>query len=49
MNKRKKHVMDKAHELFIENGFQHTSIQDILAASNISKGTFYNYFSSKNH
>ncbi|MED3794067.1 MULTISPECIES: TetR/AcrR family transcriptional regulator [Niallia] len=48
MNKRKKHVMDKAHELFIENGFQHTSIQDILAASNISKGTFYNYFSSKN-
>ncbi|WP_312096282.1 TetR/AcrR family transcriptional regulator [Niallia sp.] len=48
MNKRKKHVMDKAHELFIENGFQQTSIQDILAASNISKGTFYNYFSSKN-
>jgi AcrR family transcriptional regulator len=48
MNKRKQRVMDKAHELFIENGFQQTSIQDILAASNISKGTFYNYFSSKN-
>lgn len=48
MNKRKKHVMDKAHELFIEKGFQQTSIQDILTASNISKGTFYNYFSSKN-
>ncbi|WP_400246875.1 TetR/AcrR family transcriptional regulator [Niallia sp. JL1B1071] len=48
MNKRKQHVMDKAHELFIENGFQQTSIQDILTASNISKGTFYNYFSSKN-
>ncbi|CAI9387027.1 TetR/AcrR family transcriptional regulator [Niallia sp. Sow4_A1] len=48
MNKRKQHVMQQAHELFIENGFQQTSIQDILAASNISKGTFYNYFSSKN-
>ena len=48
MNNRKKHVMDKAHELFIENGFQCTSIHEILDASGISKGTFYNYFSSKN-
>ncbi|NRG33881.1 TetR family transcriptional regulator, partial [Bacillus circulans] len=32
MNKRKKQVMDKAHELFIEKGFQQTSIQDILTA-----------------
>ncbi|MCM3764713.1 TetR/AcrR family transcriptional regulator [Neobacillus niacini] len=48
MNERKQHVLRKAHQLFIEKGFQATSIQDILEYSGISKGTFYNYFSSKN-
>ncbi|MCM3164221.1 TetR/AcrR family transcriptional regulator [Metabacillus litoralis] len=48
MNERKIRVIKKAHQLFIEKGFQATSIQDILDFSNISKGTFYNYFSSKN-
>ncbi|WP_077210793.1 TetR/AcrR family transcriptional regulator [Bacillus dakarensis] len=48
MNARKQQVIKKAHELFIEKGFQSTSIQDILEYSGIAKGTFYNYFSSKN-
>ncbi|CAG9610766.1 TetR/AcrR family transcriptional regulator [Pseudoneobacillus rhizosphaerae] len=48
MNERKQHVLKMAHQLFIEKGFQSTSIQDILDYSGISKGTFYNYFSSKN-
>jgi AcrR family transcriptional regulator len=48
MNDRKQHVLKMAHQLFIEKGFQATSIQDILDYSGISKGTFYNYFSSKN-
>ncbi|WP_147535284.1 TetR/AcrR family transcriptional regulator [Bacillus marasmi] len=48
MNDRKQHVINKSHELFIDKGFQATSIQDILDYSGISKGTFYNYFSSKN-
>jgi AcrR family transcriptional regulator len=48
MNNRKQHVIKMAHQLFIEKGFQSTSIQDILDYSGISKGTFYNYFSSKN-
>ncbi|WP_160718781.1 TetR/AcrR family transcriptional regulator [Bacillus sp. USDA818B3_A] len=48
MNDRKQHVIEKAHQLFIEKGFQATSIIDILEYSGISKGTFYNYFSSKN-
>lgn len=48
MNDRKQHVINKAHQLFVEKGFQATSIQDILDYSGISKGTFYNYFSSKN-
>lgn len=47
MNKKKRHVIDKAHELFIEQGYHATSIQDILNRSGISKGSFYNYFSSK--
>ena len=48
MNDRKQQVINKAHQLFIDKGFQATSIQDILEYSSISKGTFYNYFSSKN-
>lgn len=48
MNDRKQHVIKKAHQLFINKGFQNTSIQDILEYSGIAKGTFYNYFPSKN-
>ncbi|AXI01015.1 TetR/AcrR family transcriptional regulator [Sporosarcina sp. PTS2304] len=48
MNDRKKQVLLTAKQLFIDNGFQATSIQDILDEAHISKGTFYNYFSSKN-
>lgn len=48
MNDRKQHVIEMAHKLFIEKGFQSTTIQDILEYSGISKGTFYNYFLSKN-
>jgi AcrR family transcriptional regulator len=47
MKDRKQHVIKMAHQLFTEKGFQATSIQDILDYSGISKGTFYNYFSSK--
>lgn len=48
MKNRKQHVIKMAHQLFIDKGFQATSIQDILDYSGIAKGTFYNYFSSKN-
>lgn len=48
MKDRKRHVMLTAKELFMKNGFFATSVQDILNESGISKGTFYNYFSSKN-
>ncbi len=48
MYTRKQNVIKAAHQLFIEKGFLATSIQDILDYSGISKGTFYNYFSSKN-
>ena len=48
MNKRKRHVADVALKLFVEKGIQQTSIQEIIELAKISKGTFYNYFSSKN-
>ena len=47
MNKRKRHVADVALKLFVEKGIQQTSIQEIIESAKISKGTFYNYFSSK--
>ena len=47
MNERKRNVMNAAQRLFIEKGFQNTSIQEILDEAKISKGTFYNYFNSK--
>ena len=47
MKDRKQHVIKIAHQLFIDKGYQATSIQDILDSSGISKGTFYNYFASK--
>ncbi|MBM7713202.1 AcrR family transcriptional regulator [Bacillus thermophilus] len=48
MNARKHRVLLTAQRLFIEKGFAATSVQDILDEAHISKGTFYNYFSSKN-
>lgn len=48
MNERKKQVLLTAKRIFIEKGFAATSVQDILEESKISKGTFYNYFSTKN-
>ena len=48
MKNRKHQVLLAAQKLFIEKGFVATSVQDIITESKISKGTFYNYFSSKN-
>ena len=47
MNKKQQDILEEAHKLFIEKGYLDTSIQDILERSDISKGTFYKYFSSK--
>ncbi|RIJ67966.1 TetR/AcrR family transcriptional regulator [Rummeliibacillus sp. POC4] len=48
MNTRKRKVLDVARSLFIQKGFYETSIIDIIQEAKISKGTFYNYFTSKN-
>lgn len=48
MESRKNHVIVTAKELFQARGFNESSIKDIIQLCGISKGTFYNYFSSKN-
>lgn len=45
---RKDAIMKTAERLFLEKGYEETSIQDILNALDISKGGFYHYFDSKN-
>ncbi|MCF3943596.1 TetR/AcrR family transcriptional regulator [Oceanobacillus alkalisoli] len=46
MEKRKL-IMEKALELFAEQGFRETSVQEITERSGISKGAFYLSFKSK--
>lgn len=48
MQTKKNHVIQVAKQLFKEKGVSDYSVQDIIERSGISKGTFYNYFSSKN-
>src|SRR5690606_5922658 len=47
MNRKKQNIIEAAYSLFIQKGYISTSIQDILDEAGISKGTFYNYFTSK--
>lgn len=47
MTEKKRVIIRNALQLFIEQGVENTSLQDILETASISKGTFYNYFSSK--
>jgi len=47
MNKRKRQIIHSARQLFLDKGFNDTSIIDIISSANVSKGTFYNHFSSK--
>ena len=40
-------IVDTAESLFIEKGYDHTSLQDIIAATGLSKGAIYHHFTSK--
>lgn len=44
---KKKELLALAEKLFLEKGYEQTSIDDILKESGISKGGFYHYFKSK--
>ncbi len=38
-----------AFELFARKGFAETTVEDITEAADVGKGTFFNYFPSKDH
>ncbi len=44
---RKREILDAAQNLFFQKGYENTTIQDIIDALGIAKGTFYHYFDSK--
>jgi len=44
---RKKELIDTAERLFIARGYEQTAISDIVKEVNVSQGTFYYYFDSK--
>lgn len=47
MASKKEQILDKALHLFLEKGFDKTSISDILDSLNIARGTLYYHFESK--
>ncbi len=44
---KKRQIITEAKKIFRKKGYLLTSVADIVEASGISKGTFYNYFTSK--
>src|SRR6201998_4745684 len=38
-----------ALDLFAQKGFAETTVEDITNAADVGKGTFFNYFPSKDH
>jgi len=42
-------LFQAALDLFAEKGFAETTVEDITSAADVGKGTFFNYFPSKDH
>jgi TetR/AcrR family fatty acid metabolism transcriptional regulator len=47
INHRRNQILDAAARLFAERGFHRTTTRDIAEAADVSEGTLYNYFESK--
>ncbi len=45
--KRREEILAAARDLFYEKGYQNTTVEEIAEAAEISKGTVYLYFASK--
>lgn len=48
LEQRKAFILDRAEELFAEHGFEDTSIAQIAESCELSSGSLYNFFPSKN-
>jgi AcrR family transcriptional regulator len=46
-DERREAILDAAHTLFMERGWEAVTIADVLAAADISKGGFYHHFTAK--
>lgn len=46
-NERKQKLLQIAYTMFLNKGYDNTSIDDIISEAKIAKGTYYYYFSSK--
>ena len=44
---RKNEILDAAESLFLEKGYEHTTINDILHLSGMAKGSLYYHYNSK--
>src|SRR6516162_6835501 len=42
-------IFNAALDMFAKKGFAETTVEDITNAADIGKGTFFNYFPSKDH
>ena len=45
--RRKQELLNIAYRMFIEKGYENTSVDDIIIEAGIAKGTYYYYFESK--
>ena len=47
VKKKREMIISTSRELFAINGFENTKVEDITKAMNISKGSFYTYYKTK--
>jgi AcrR family transcriptional regulator len=46
-DERRRELITTAQQLFYKNGYEHTSVSDIVKEVGVAQGTFYYYFDSK--
>ncbi len=46
-DERRAQLLAAARQVFAERGYHRASVQDIITAAGVARGTFYNYFESK--
>lgn len=47
MKQRRADIMDAATSVFIEHGYEHTTMKHVMEAADVSRGGLYQYFSNK--